>query len=140
MKVLKFKNKIPLKNKLLIALVILFLIVGITITIVYSVNEEIRDWININILNKEVTEEDVATIKIDVDKTQYIYAYDKYITILCNGKLEGYNSYGSKVYELDVQISNPIFKANGNYLAITENSGQKIYLIGDRKNSVGWQS
>ena len=88
----------------------------------------------------EVTEDDVATIKIDSDKNQYFHAYDKYITILCNGKLEGYNSYAAKTYELDVQISKPIFDSNGSYLVIAENNGQKIYLIEDRQNSLGWQS
>ena len=58
----------------------------------------------------------------------------------CNGKLAGYNSYGAKAYEHDVQISNPIFKANGSYLAITESNGQKIYLIEDRKEFMGRKS
>ena len=140
MKILKFTNKIPLKNKILVAIIAIVAIFGITLAIIYSVNEDVREWININILNKEITEEDVATIKIDADKNQFICAYDKYIAILCNGKLEGYSSYGSKVYELDVQISNPMFKSNGEYLAIAENNGQKIYIIEERKNLMGWKS
>lgn len=136
MKILKFKGKMSLKNKILIIIAILIVIAGISVGVVYAVNEEARNWININILRKEITEEDVATIQLDVDKTQYIYAYDKYITILCNGKLEMYNGYGSKDYELDVNVSNPIFDTSGSYLLIAENGGQNVYLISERKNSV----
>ena len=76
MKVLEFKGKMSLKNKMLIivAIIIGLFIIGITIT--YMVNEEAREWININILKKEISEEDVATIAIDADKTQYIYAWN----------------------------------------------------------------
>ncbi len=137
MNILKYKGKMSLKNKIIIAAIILVAISALSVIITYIVNEEARDWININILKKEVTEEDIATIEIDGDKTQYIYAYDKYIVILCNGKLEMYNSYGSKAYELEVTISNPIFESNGQYLAIAENKGQNIYVISERKNIMG---
>lgn len=137
MKILKFKGKMPLKNKILILVGIVACIAIIGIITTYIVNEEARNWININILKKEINEEDVATIKIDADKTQYIYAYDKYIVILCNGKLEIYNNYASKINELEISISNPIFEKNGNYLTIAETNGQKVYLISDRKDTMG---
>ena len=137
MKVLKFKGKISLKGKLLIALAALLLATIISIMIVYAVNESARDWININVLGKEVTEEDVATIDIDSSKNNFIFAFDKYIGILCNGKLSLYNSYGNKSYELEVTISNPVIETNGSYLAIAEKGGQRAYLIVDRKNTMG---
>ncbi len=137
MKILKFKGKMSLKNKLLILLGIVVLIAIVSSVLVYILNEEAREWININILKKEIEEEDIATIELDVDKTEYIYAYDKYITILCNGKLSIYNSYGSKEAELDVQISKPIYEKNNNYLVIAENMGQKIYLI--ENNKIVWE-
>ncbi|MCI9365536.1 MAG: hypothetical protein HFJ54_02745 [Clostridia bacterium] len=137
MKVLEFKGKMSLKNKMLIIVAIIIGLFTIGITITYMVNEEAREWININILKKEISEEDVATIAIDADKTQYIYAYDKYIVILCNGKLEVYNNYGTKINELEIAISHPIFAKNGNYLAIAETDGQKIYLVSERKNTMG---
>lgn len=137
MKILKFKGKMSLKNKILIIVAIIACMAVAGVVVTYIVNKEAREWININILKKEINEDDVATIKIDADKTQYIYAYDKYIVILCNGKLEIYNNYASKINELEISISNPIFDKNGNYLTIAENNGQKIYLISDRKDSVG---
>lgn len=138
MKILKFKGKMPLKNKLLIALVFMIIIAGISIFVVYSVNENAREWININILRREITEEDVATIYMDSDKSQYVYAYDKYIVVLANGKLGTYNSYASLVSEVDIQISNPIFGTNNSQLAVAEKDGQRVYLISDGK--VLWEN
>ena len=133
MKILKFKGKMPLKNKLLIIFGFILIFISIIVSIVYAVNEDAREWINISILRKEVTEDDVASILIDTDKSQFIYAYDKYISILSNGKLEIYNSFASKVSDIDMQISNPIFSSNGGYIAIAENGGQNIYLVSDTK-------
>lgn len=137
MKILKFKGKMPLKNKILIAIAILLIIATISLIVVYTLNEEAREWININILRKEITEDDVATIQLDVDKTEYIYAYDKYITILSNGTMSIYNSYGAKSYELDINISSPVFATSGTYLAVAESGGQNVYIINERKNTMG---
>ena len=114
MKILKFKGKMSFKNKLLITLAVIFVISSISFVITYNVNEKFKEWIDVNILKKEITEEDVATIELEIDKTQYVIAYDRYISVLCNGKLSIYNSYGSKEAELDIGISNPIYKANNN--------------------------
>ncbi len=138
MKILKFKGKMSLKNKLLIALAIFIMLLLTITTLAYIFNENARDFINIYILRKEVAEEDIATIKLDVDKPETIYAYDRYISILSNSKLSLYNSYASKEAELDISISNPIYAKNSNYLAIAEKNGQKIYLIQD--NRVLWEN
>ena len=64
MEVLKYKSKVPLKNKLIIIALAIILISAISVCITYAVNEKARDWINMNILRKEVTEEDVIKINI----------------------------------------------------------------------------
>lgn len=138
MKILKFKGKISLKNKILIGVGISAVIIIVTTILLYVLNANAREWINIYILRREVREDDVATIKLDVDKNQSIYAFDRYITILCNGKLALYNSYASKEVELDISISNPIYDASNNYLAIAEKNGQKLYLVSDGK--VLWEN
>ena len=84
MKVLEFKNQNSWKKKLLFISFIAVIIMIMTIAIVYSVNEKAREWINTYILKKEISEEDVVSIIIDADKSQYICAYDKYIAMLCN--------------------------------------------------------
>ena len=138
MKILKFKGKMSFKNKLLITLAVICVISGISIIIVYNTNEQVREWIDVNILKKEITEEDIATINLEVDSNQYIFAYDRYIAILCNGKLSIYNSYGNKETEFTIGISNPIYEANNNYLVIAEKNGEKIYLISDEK--IVWEN
>ena len=138
MKILKFKGKMSFKNKLLITLAVICVISGISIIIVYNTNEQVREWIDVNILKKEITEEDIATINLEVDNNQYIFAYDRYIAILCNGKLSIYNSYGNKETEFTIGISNPIYEANNNYLVIAEKNGEKIYLISDEK--IVWEN
>lgn len=138
MKVLEFKGKMSLKNKILIALSILIVLIIIGVILAYIINEDARDWLNVNILRKEITEEDLASIKLESDKSQYIFAYDKYITILCNGKLDIYNSYASKVSELEIGISNPIFIASGSYLAIADRDAQKLCLISEGK--IQWEN
>lgn len=138
MKILKFKGKVSLKNKILIALGVVLLIMAVSIIIVYIFNESAREWINIYILRKEITEDDIATINLEVDKNQYIYAHDRYISILCNGKLQLYNNIANKETELDIAISNPIYDSNYEYLCIAEKNGQRLYLISDQK--ILWDS
>lgn len=138
MEILKFKGKISLKNKILIGVAITAVILIIVTVLLYMLNENAREWINIYILRREVREDDVATIKLDVDKNESIYAFDRYITILCNGKLSLYNSYASKEAELDIAISSPIYDATNNYLAIAEKNGQKLCLVSDGK--VLWEN
>lgn len=133
MEILKFKGKMSLKNKIFIIISSIIIVMFIVITAIYILNSSAREWINIHILRKEVTEEDIATINIEADKLQYIYAYDKYISILYNGKLSIYNSYASKETELDIGISNPIYGTNHNYLGIAENNGQKVCLVSDMR-------
>ena len=93
---------------------------------------------NVHILRKEINEDDIATIELDVDKRQYIYAYDRYISVLCNGKLSVYNSYANKEAELDIGISNPLFDRTSGYMGVAESGGQKVCLVADSK--VLWES
>lgn len=133
MKILKFKGKMSLKNKILIGIAGFCAVLFIVISLIYILNDDARDWINIHVLRKEVTEDDIATINLEVDKLQYVYAYDRYISILSNGKLSIYNSYANKEGELDIGISNPIYDTNHTYMVVAENNGQKACLITDTK-------
>jgi len=133
MEILKFKGKMSLKNKILLICLGIFAVLILSVVIIYITIDTARDWININILRKEVTEDDIATIQIEADKQQDIYAYDRFISILYNGKLSVYNSYASKEAELDVGISNPIYDTDHNYLGIAESNGKRVCLISDTK-------
>ncbi len=138
MEVLKFKGKMSLKNKVFIGLAIFIGILIISVILVYVLNSNAREWINIYILRKEIKEDDIATINLEVDKEGQIYAYDRYISILYNGKLSIYNCYANKEAELDTGISNPIYDTSNNYVTIAEASGQKVCLISGTK--VLWEN
>ena len=59
------------------------------------------------------------------------------MAILKQNELKIYNKSGVSEHSLDIQISNPLFETNGEYLCIAEKGGQKLYLI-NNKNIV-WQ-
>ena len=140
------KNNQPAKKKKKINKKKVFKLVIITVCIVlislltyfYTTNEKVREIMDKYIFRKEVYENNLPTIEIDSGKNNYVYAYNRYITILEQNKFKIYNSYGREEEILDIEISTPIFESNGDYLVIAEKNGQKIYLI-NNKNIV-WQT
>lgn len=140
------KNNQPAKKKKKINKKKVFKVVIITVCIVlislltyfYTTNEKVREIMDKYIFRKEVYENNLPTIEIDSGKNNYVYAYNRYITILEQNKFKIYNSYGREEEILDIEISTPIFESNGDYLVIAEKNGQKIYLI-NNKNIV-WQT
>lgn len=140
------KNNQPTKNKKKINKKKVFKVVIIAICIVlislltyfYTTNEKVREIMDKYVFRKEVYENNLPTVEIDSSKNNYVYAYNKYITVLEQNKFKIYNSYGREEDVLDIEISTPIFESNGDYLVIAEKNGQKIYLI-NNKNIV-WQT
>lgn len=128
------------ENRKAIKIVGIILILGILIAgiISYNISEDARKFIDFNILQKETEEENTKYIKLDNETTPYIYAYDKYITILYNNTLQAYNSSAKKEFELNLTITNPIFESYKKYLVVAEKGGKKIYMI-NGKNIV-WQT
>lgn len=57
--------------------------------------------------------------------------------ILDQNVLKLYNKSGNQEHSLDIEISNPLFETNGDYLCIAEKDGQKLYLIYNK--DVVWQ-
>ena len=132
-KVVKFKQKtnknINRKKIFLtfgISIVILLLIIA---TVIYYSNETFREFTNKYILMKNVSEENVPTIDIDYESNTNIIPYNKYICILAENTLFQYNSSGKKEKEVKIEISNPIYDVENNYLVIGEKNNQKLYLI-----------
>lgn len=79
----------------------------------------------------------MSTIELNYDATPNIFAYDKYIVILNKNKIALYTSEGSKLSELEVNISKPVTSSCGKYLVLAEQDGSKLYLISG--NSILWQ-
>ena len=131
------KKKINKKKILIISAIIVILILTITLSLIYIYNQQAREWIDKNILRKEVLQDNAITIELK-DEQSNIYAFNKYIGILSKTKLNIYNQSGNSEGELDIQISNPLFNSANRFLAIAENQGQKIYLIEDKE--IKWEA
>lgn len=125
------------KKKVIIVSIVAITIISILI-IGYITNENVRSFFDRYILRKEVNEDKLAAISINADETNYIYAYNKYITVLNKNKLTTYNASGKKEYEQDVLINNPIYNSENRFLVIGEKGGKKIYLISEE--NIVWQN
>ena len=136
---MKEENKIK-SNKSVskISVFIVLAILAVIISARYLTDEEFRNFVNINILRKEVVESTLNTIEIDSETNPYVYAYDKYITVLSKNKLKEYTSDGNLEAELDMNISVPLVSSNGKYMAIAEKSGKRIYLVSG--SNILWNS
>lgn len=121
--------------KLIIAIII-FLIL-ITIGILYENNDDVRNFLDKYIFFKEKTENNLPKISIDSTEGLNSYAYKGTLLTLRNNLLTAYNYNGNEEYTLDIQISNPIFESNGDYLCIAEKNGNKIYVISNKM--IVWQ-
>lgn len=130
----KIINKKKIIGCLIIAIIILILVV---LYIIYAKNETFRKYLDENILNKEIEENHLKSIKIiDYEKSN-IFAFSKYIGILNNNKLTTFNESGKKESENRIEISNPISSNNGRYLMIAEKKGTKVYLM--EENNIKWE-
>lgn len=128
------KEKIINRKKIIITVVVaILLILLITITIIYKNNKSTRNWIDKNIFRKEIHQNNLANIEIDEINSSNIYAFGKYFGILNKNKFDIYNDAGKKEASLDIEVTNPLFGYNNRYLVIAEKSGQKLYLIEDKK-------
>ena len=117
-------------RKLGILIGIILVIIAILILIaVYMYNLEFRRWCDENVLRKEVLQEDTRYIELDGDDNTQVYAYDKYICVFRKKTLEFYNKVGTLVEEIELDINKAVFASAGRYMAISEEDGQKFYLI-----------
>ena len=133
------KNKRINAKKIILSIVISILVVAIIVMVaLYITNNEFRNWIDIEIFRKEISQDGVTTIELDEGESSNIYAFNKYIGILSKNKLYFYGSSGEEVTNLEVQISNPLFDSANRFLAIGESNGQKIYVIEDKE--IAWES
>ncbi len=120
---------IEIKKKLIILLIFLIVIGIVTVASLYISQKKFRDWIDVNILRKNITEEELPTINLNTDKQNQIYVYSKYIGILNENTIRLYNNYGEEITSINVDINNAIFDTKGKYLAVAEDGGNNLCLI-----------
>ncbi len=138
MTILRFSRKrINKKNilKLLIVVLLIALILGLIL--LYIFNFKFRNFIDLKILHKEISNKNTYSIDLDSSFSGDIYAYDKYIVVLDKAKLITYNSTASKISELDVSVSSPRFSSNNRFLCVYEDNGDSFYLISG--SNILWQ-
>lgn len=114
--------------------IILVLILAVTIMyFIYANNEQVRAYIDENILSKEVEENSLNKILLDDYDKSTIFAYQNKIMILNGTKLYQYNTSAKEENKLDVEISTPISAINGDFFVLAEKNGSKLYMIKDGK-------
>lgn len=126
------------KRKLVTSIVIiLVLILFLVVVILYNANSDIRYWIDKNILNKEVLQNNTTTIDLE-DENSKVYAFNSHIGVLSKNKFDIYNSSGNSETQLNMEITNPIFNSSNRFLAVGENEGQKLYVVEDKE--IAWET
>ena len=121
------------KKKIIITIAIaLIIVLFIVLIALYISQREVRNWLDINILRKNVSEQDIQTINLNTDKNNQIHVYSNYVAILNEKIVTLYNSYGEKITSLDVGINSALFDSSEKYLAIAEEKGHEICLVLDK--------
>lgn len=127
-------NKKRIAGLIILLVIIVIFIVGY---ILYATNEEFRTFMDMNVLRKEITENNLNSIVLeDYDKSN-IYAYSNKIAVLKDNKLSLYTASGRQEGQLEVQISTPITYSNGRYFMLAQQDSSKAYLI--RDNEIVWE-
>lgn len=117
------------KKILITTCITIAIIVVIILVCLYMGNKTFRDFMDKYVLMKNATENNVTSISLEGLTGYEICAYDKYISILSQNTLVGYNISGKKEYELTVEISSPVIDSNGRFLLIGGKEKKRIYLI-----------
>ena len=132
------KTKKINKKKIIISVIILILIIAlVTISLVYVKNKNARNWIDKNILRKEITQNNLPTIELEESDNSQVYAFNKYIGVLRNNNFDIYDVTGKKENSLNIEITKPIFNFDNRHLVVAEEKGQKLYLISDK--DIAWE-
>ena len=121
------------KKKILITIAIMLIIILLIVIIaLYMSKRNVRNWIDINIFRKNISDQDIEIINLNTDKNNQIHVYNNYVAILNDKNVNLYNSYGEKIVSIEVNINSALFNSAGKYFAIAENKGNEICLIFDK--------
>ena len=132
------EKKINAKKIVIFVLIAILISAIAVLTILYVKNKEFRDWIDIQIFRKEISQDRVAIIELEENQSSNVYAFNKYIGILNKNKLSLYGSTGAEEASLDIEISSPVFHSANRFLVVGEKNGKKVYLIENKE--IIWQS
>ena len=128
----KMQRELEIKRIIITIFVVLLIIAAIVIFSLYIAKADFRNWVDMNVLRKDIKFENVSTIDLNTDKNNQIFCYHNYICILKEKNLTLYNSGGTKDTEISIDINTAIFDSNEKYLAVAEKNGQDFCIILDR--------
>ena len=79
-------RKIDIKKfnrKKIIIMAIIFIIIFLLIVLIslYIAEKNVRGWVDVHILQKNITESDAEMISLNADKSNQVCVYSKYIAI-----------------------------------------------------------
>ena len=86
------EKKLNKKKILITVLVVIIAITAIEFAIIYCQNKEAREWIDKNILRKEVLQDNAITIELKEGENENIYAFNRYIGILNKNQFSIYGA------------------------------------------------
>lgn len=124
------------KKWLVVAGVILLL--SFLVASLYFTYQPFQDIMDEYIFRKNKQSEDLVSIPLEASKNPKVIAYDNAISILAENKLSIYNSVGNLTGEASIKVNDPIYCANGKYLAIGEKSSSMLYLL--EHSNVVWEN
>lgn len=120
----------------IVVIVIIFLLIAILGTL-YENDEKVQDFFDKYIFRKDIEENNLPSILTEEKNAVKAYSYNGKILTLNKNVLSVYNEYAKEEYNLNIEITNPIFASEGKYLCIAERGGQKVYLISGER--IIWQ-
>lgn len=128
----KYQRELNIRKIVITIMIVMLVIAAIVVFSIYIGEPNFRKWVDVNVLRKDITSENIATIDLNVDKNNQIFCYDKYISILREKNLKLYNAAGENVTDISVNINTALFSANDKYLALAEKNGQELCVIYDK--------
>lgn len=114
----------------------LFLLLIVTMWL-YTNNENVKNFFDIHVFRKEVYEDTLPTIIMEVSDAEHVYMYGKDVLVLEHNKLKGYSKLGHEAYSVDLKVTTPLFDSEGDFLCVADKNGESIYLISGR--NIVWQ-
>ena len=128
----KIMRKLNIRRAVKIGIISIIIITIIVFISLYIIEDNFRKWIDVNLLRKEISTEDTVTIDLDINKSNQVYAFSKYIVILSNKTLSLYTSSGNKISDIDTEINKAVFDSSDKYLAVAEEGGRNFNIIFDK--------
>ena len=128
----QIQREINIRKIIITGIVVVLILAVVIIFSLYIAEDGFRKWVDTNVLRKNISSENAATIDLNVDKNNQIVCYNKYIGILNEKNLKIYNSAGEAITDISININTAIFSTNDRYLAIAEKNGQELCVISDK--------